>query len=167
MRWNRRLEKSASLGDVVEYRRTDVPNRKLMRGQWPRDLRTVRTVLPEHLQRALPLGTAAHGSWIVVAAVGRMTVGYAWAVHEAGNPHGAYIEEVAVISEFQRRGVGSHLVRLLAAWMCELDRQDLSILPIGGSDWIKRLGFRPSKLGSGYTAQARDVAIADDSSPKR
>lgn len=167
MKWTRRFEKRTSLGDVVEYRRVDVPYARLMRGNWPRALRTVRKVLPDHLQKALPLGTAAYGSWIIVASVGGMTVGYAWAVHEAGNPHGAYIEEVAVISEFQGRHIGSHLVRLLAAWMCELDRQDLSILPIGGSGWIRRLGFRPSDLGSGYTAYARDVANADDSAPKR
>ena len=158
MNWYRRSGRDTNTLAGVDYRRQDVSYDRLKRGRWPRELRTIRKVLPEHLQKAPPLGTAAYGSWIVVASVEKGAVGFAWAVHEAGNPHGAYIEEVAVLPEFQRRGIGSQLVRTLALWMCELDRQDLSILPISGSGWLRRLGFSKSPFGSGYMANASEVA---------
>jgi GNAT superfamily N-acetyltransferase len=115
---------------------------------WPRELAEVRKVLPEHVQQAAPPGSAAYGSWIVVAEAAQRAVGLAWAVPFAGDPRAAYVEEVAVIGEYVQRGLGGELLRQVAEWMIELDRPELHIYPTSGSGWVERVGFRPEGFDS-------------------
>lgn len=142
--------------ETVLYVRGELPTEKLNRGRWPRDIARIRTVLPQHLQSATAPGTARYGSWFVFASAHGQRIGYGWAVHSVGDHEGAYIEEVAVLKPYQGRGIGSQLVREVAAWMLELGRPALTIHPISGDGWVVQLGFREVLPGV-YRADAHDL----------
>ena len=142
----------------VAYTRLEIPYKRLAEPGWPRSLQRVRKVLPEHLHDSPPSAAARYGSWIVVAKAGRTPVGLAWTIHTAGDPAGAYIEEVAVLESHQRRGIGTELLRETARWMAELGRPKLSILPMTGSGWVAKAGFTRAAVGNGFEADARRVA---------
>jgi predicted N-acetyltransferase YhbS len=63
----------------------------------------------------------------------------------------SYIEEVAVLSSHQRRGIGSDLVVKVAARLHEQGHESVSILPLNHSVWVERLGFVPH-YGGGFIA---------------
>jgi GNAT superfamily N-acetyltransferase len=141
-----------------------MPRRTLSRTGWPRELQRIREELPDHLHHSPPSGAANNGSWVVVAQIQGVAVGIAWAVHAAGNANGAYIEEVAVRRSHQRRGIGRELLWQMASWMAELQREELSILPISGSRWVSQTGFQP--LGGGrYEGVATVIASRAPRSP--
>src|SRR5688500_4489218 len=119
-RFRRRSEPEG--GAVTYVRRLDVTAARLRKGRWPRDLQVVRRVLPPHLHDSPPSGAARYGLWVIAANVGRRPVGVAWAVHSAGDPTGAYIEEIAVLEAYQGRGIGVALLHEVARWMVEIDR---------------------------------------------
>ena len=156
MRW-RRERPAPDVTAPVTFVRQEISAERLTRKGWPRDLQTVRKVLPEHLHDSEPGGGARYGSWIVVAQAGGRPIGLAWTIHSAGDSHGAYIEEVAVLESHQGLGIGVALLRETARWMVELGRPNLSILPMTGSGWVVRAGFGHAGGGT-YTADAHSVA---------
>jgi GNAT superfamily N-acetyltransferase len=104
--------------------------------------------LPQHLHSAPPPPWARHGSWLIRAAVAERPIGIAWTLPWVGPEPWANIEEVAVVAAWQRRGIGSALVRESMQWMAEKGVQSVSVCPISGSYWIENLGFSPMAGGS-------------------
>lgn len=144
------------------YERLDVDVRRVAQKGWPRHIQRVRLELPATLHDSPPSALALRGSWVVIATRGGETVGFAWAVHAAGDAHGAYIEEVAVSKSARHGGVGGGLVREIARWMLELDRTYLTMYPVTGSGWALRAGFQPIEGSNTYEADARDVLSISD-----
>ncbi len=139
MRW--RLQVAGAKPEVIiRFDRREIPYARLMR-RWPRSLSGVRRVLPAHLQVAAPPAMARGGSWFVLALAGRQTVGYAWVVAGLEGRHIAYVEEVAVLPHWQRRGIGRQLVKEAAGWMATRGVTQLEITPLNDPAWIEAVGF--------------------------
>ncbi|MEY2422861.1 MAG: Acetyltransferase family [Acidimicrobiaceae bacterium] len=140
----------------ITYQRLDIMYKQLTRRGWPRQLQTIRQVLPAHLHDSPPNGAARIGLWTVSANVADVPVGLAWAVHPVADQSGAYIEEVAVLESHQRQGIGTRLLYEVATWMTEIGRPHLRLLPITSTQWVIKAGFRASEHG-GYEADAQSV----------
>jgi len=63
---------------------------------------------------------ANHGSWLVVAKDGKSVIGYALATSDVEIERGQ-IDEVGVLPDRQRSGIGKRPVVELAAWLRQLD----------------------------------------------
>jgi GNAT superfamily N-acetyltransferase len=140
----------------IAYKRLDISYEQLTRRGWPRQLQTVRQVLPAHLHDSPPNGAARIGLWTVSASVGDVPVGLAWAVHSVAERSGAYIEEVAVLESHQGQGIGTRLLYEIATWMIEIGRPHLRLLPVTSTEWVAKAGFRASDY-DGYEADARSI----------
>jgi GNAT superfamily N-acetyltransferase len=101
---------------------------------------------------------ARRGSRVVVATAGREAIGLAWVLPAADDERCAYVEEVGVIHQRQRQGVGSQLLRETASWMLELGFETMLLYPISDSHWISRLGFEPD-VGGGFLGELAGRAL--------
>jgi len=68
-------------------------------------------------------------------------------VAAVGVPGSVYLEEVAVLPDFQHRGIGSKLVTDAVQWMGELSYDLVSVHPLGSAGWFEHLGFVPTTYG--------------------
>jgi GNAT superfamily N-acetyltransferase len=127
----------------VAYDRLEVDYSLLRREGWSPELQRIRLELPEHLHWGLPPPWAQCGSWLIRAAVAECPIGLAWTLPWVGSEPWANIEEVAVVANWQRRGIGSALVKESMKWMAEMGVQSISVCPVSGSHWIEKLGFVP------------------------
>lgn len=129
---------------TVGYERRELSAEAIRRKGWPPDLAAVRQVLPEHLHESDPPAPARRGLWPVVATSRGHPIGLAWAVPWVGDDWGVQIEEVAVLTSWQRQGIGGQLVRQTAQWVHELGFRTIFIYPVSGTGWVTRLGFSPA-----------------------
>jgi GNAT superfamily N-acetyltransferase len=119
--------------------------------RWSRDLRRVRGVLPDHLQRAELPSQACFGSWVIKALADGTTVGFVWVVPAVGMPGPVYIEEVAVLVGYQGSGIGTRLVKEAVRRLGELGYDAVTVHLLRSARWVECLGFRD--VGYGF----RDV----------
>ena len=106
-------------------------------------------------------GQAARGlenaSYVVVARDGGEAVGMARALFDFG--YTAYIHDVIVHPDYQRRGIGTELMKSVLRWLGENSRPDeymqyVVVAAKGRERFYERLGFVPrptDDLGPGMT----------------
>lgn len=92
----------------------------------------------------------------MVAEVDGVPVGLAWSIEAAADRRAALVEELAVVANWQRRGIGRHLILESAAWMAEKGYERLAALPVSpeAHRLLARLGF----ADEGYRTQLVDIA---------
>lgn len=114
-----------------------------MRDGWDPGLQRVRLALPSHLHDTAPYRNRRNGLWTIIAEVEGVAVGLAWSIEWLVDQNTALLEEVALVAEWQRCGLGTRLVRETASWMTELGYVRLASKPItaGASAMYSRLGF--------------------------
>jgi GNAT superfamily N-acetyltransferase len=147
------------MGALTYGCRTDCPD------TWPRSLLAVRRdVLPaDFIDVECPM--AWHGSWVVVASIGRQALGYAWGRPFVGEDDACYIEEVAVRRAWHGRGIGTELISRMASWMDADGRHTCGLTPLHDDDeqrraaWFARLGFHKDVYGM-YVAHPKEVVAA-------
>lgn len=117
---------------------------------WDAELQRVRLALPSHLHDSPPYRNGDHGLWAVIAEAEGVAVGLAWSVEWLVDRHTALLEEVAVVDEWQRQGLGTRLVRESAERMGELGYLRLASTPITPAAWalFRRLGFSDDGQGT-------------------
>lgn len=132
---------------TVEARREEL--RWSIRHSWDPEVQRVRLALPSHLHDSAPYRNGRNGLWTVIAEAKGVAVGLAWSVDSLVGSRTVLLEEVAVVAEWQRQGVGTHLVRQTAAWMYELGYVRLVSKPItpGARAMFGRLGFSDDGQG--------------------
>jgi GNAT superfamily N-acetyltransferase len=131
----------------VSYRRCEIDYDSLIRNGWPADLQRVRMALPAHLHGAPPQPWARPAFRSVQANVGSCAVGLTWSLPWVGPESWGVIEEVSVVAPWQRRGIGTELVRESIMWMAESGGTSVVICPTTGTQWVEALGFRPMEGG--------------------
>ena len=143
---------------TIDTRREEL--RWSMRDGWNPELQRVRLALPEHLHNSAPYRNGRNGLWTVIAEADGVAVGLAWSIEWIVDRNAALLEEVAVVSEWQRQGLGTRLVKETAAWMSELGYTVIASNPItpGASEMFRRLGFSDDGQG---TQLARCADLAD------
>ncbi len=98
---------------TVETRREEL--RWSIRHSSDPEVQRVRLALPSHLHDSAPYRNGRNGLWTVIAEAKGVAVGLAWSVDSLVGSRTVLLEEVAVVAEWQRQGVGTHLVRQTAA----------------------------------------------------
>lgn len=134
---------------------------------WPRPLAAIRKAAfpASFLQSGLLV--AKERSWVVVAASGRRTIGYAQVVKAEREASGCYFEEIAVRSRYRHQGVGRELVHQAALWMHELGFETIFAVALQDSDklrretWFESLGLVDSGW-SAYRARLDDLVVRLD-----
>lgn len=120
-----------------------------MREGWHPALQRVRLALPTHLHDWAPYRNGRNGLWTIIAEVEGVPVGLAWSIEWLVDRDSALLEEVAVVAEWQRQGLGTRLVRETADWMRKLGYVRLATKPITpeASSMFRRLGFSDDGQG--------------------
>lgn len=132
---------------VVDTRRDEI--RWSMRDGWDPALQRVRLALPSHLHESAPYRNGKNGLWTIIAEVEGVAVGLAWSIEWLVDQDTALLEEVALVAEWQRWGLGTRLVKETAGWMTELGYVRLASKPITprASAMFSRLGFSDDGRG--------------------
>ncbi len=99
---------------------------------------------------------------VVVATVGGAPIGFARTLGCLWDePDGCLLDEVTVVPERQRQGIGTSLVREAAIWMADIGNCRMWCQPIG-AEWDRRdfytpLGFRP--VPESASSLVADIAV--------
>ena len=147
----RRLRPIPPVGTSLVFERREI-RWDLKRG-WDRDLQRVREALPEHLHDSAPYRNGRRGLWTAIARAADVPVGIAWSMFWVADPAYAWLEELAVVPEWRRQGVGTRLILDTADWMAAEGFASLASHPITpeARDLMKHLGFSAIDLGTYVT----------------
>jgi GNAT superfamily N-acetyltransferase len=121
--------------------------------RWPKDIGKIRRMaFPSSFGDSFPALIRYRG-WMVTASVGDQVVGFALCDFVEGE-NIILLEEVAVLPDFQCRGIGTSLVHQCALHAQELGFTSIWSSPLVGegedrrASWMERIGL-PSTIGFG------------------
>jgi GNAT superfamily N-acetyltransferase len=116
--------------------------------KWPRHIKKLRKkVFPSWFATDFLPGPFRYRGWIIVAHLGGETVGFALCDSLEGSP-GVYVEEVAVLPQFQNRGIGTRLIFQCACLARDQGFLTMWATPLADEEhkgiWLQKLGLIPS-----------------------